>query len=60
MRAQNASATAEILINQGANANDKDNDGVTPLHLAAMDNASATAEILINRGANVNRQRRLW
>ena len=45
---------ARSLLNQGANANAKNNDGLTPLHYATGQNASATAEILINQGANVN------
>ena len=47
---------ARSLLNQGADANAKNNDGLTPLHLAAANNASATAEILINQGANANDQ----
>ena len=42
------------LLNQGADANAKTNEGTTPLHHAAQEDASATAEVLLNKGANAN------
>ena len=50
----NASATAEVLLKAGADANAKINDGLTPLHVAAYQNASATAEVLPEAGVDVN------
>ena len=46
-----ASATAEVLLKQGAKVNAKDTKGRTPLHLAAEKNASATAEVLRRYGS---------
>jgi ankyrin repeat protein len=42
------------LISQGADANAKDNRGMTPLHKAAYYGRRQIAEVLIAKGANVN------
>ena len=42
----NAPATAEVLLKAGANPNDKNNEGNTPLHYAAKQGAVETAEVL--------------
>ncbi|CAI5437411.1 unnamed protein product [Caenorhabditis angaria] len=42
------------IIQQGANLNEQDNAGWTPLHEACGNNQYATAELLISHGANVN------
>ena len=44
----------EFLINHGANVNEKDKDGSTPLHLAAWNGKLECCEFLINHGVNVN------
>ena len=51
---KDASATAEVLLQQGANVNAKNNKGFTPLHATALADASATAEVLLQQGANVH------
>ena len=38
----------------GADVNAKDNEGVTPLHLATWKNASAIVEVLLKGGADAN------
>ncbi|XP_028163008.1 transient receptor potential channel pyrexia [Ostrinia furnacalis] len=43
----------ETLISWGANVNQKDEYGFTPLHLAALDGLSACVETLIYHGADV-------
>ena len=48
---RDASATAELLLAQGADVDAKTNNGDTPLHLATLGNASATAEVLRRYGA---------
>lgn len=42
------------LIAEGINVNQKDNDGRTPLHWAALNNHKVVAELLIAHGAKVN------
>ena len=58
---QDASSTAEVLLNQGADVHAKDNDGSTPLHHCGVTkDASATAEVLLKGGADCQRQRQQW
>ena len=45
---------AELLINAGSKINIQDDEGLTPLHLAAKNGFLDVAEILIRHGANVN------
>lgn len=47
----NSSETAEVLLNAGANVNEKDKYGLTPLHYAVSNNASETIEVLRRYGA---------
>ncbi|CAH1368187.1 unnamed protein product [Tenebrio molitor] len=42
------------LISRGANPNQKDNNSVTPLHLASSQKFSELIKLLVNHGANVN------
>ena len=46
------------LLNQGADANAKGNEGETPLHAAAAMAASRVADILLEAGANTLRRHR--
>ena len=50
----NARETAEVLLQNGADANARDKDGWTLLHYAALANAWETAEVLLQNGAEVN------
>ncbi len=43
-----------FLIGKGADVNEKDENGVTPLHKAAENGNKGIAEILISKGAKVN------
>ena len=45
---------SELLINEGAYVNAKDNDGWTPLSWAAENENTALSELLITKGADVN------
>jgi len=45
---------AELLIENGADVDAKDEDGSTPLHLAALMGYKEIAELLIAKGADVN------
>jgi ankyrin repeat protein len=49
-------AVVELLINAGAQVNERNNYRVTPLHKAADDGHIDVAELLINAGAEVNAQ----
>ncbi|MDX1924387.1 MAG: ankyrin repeat domain-containing protein [Rickettsiaceae bacterium] len=44
------------LIRDGANVNQKKNEGNTPLHIACREGYTDIAELLINHGANVNKE----
>ncbi|EGD75585.1 hypothetical protein PTSG_06654 [Salpingoeca rosetta] len=47
-------ATVESLLEQGANPNDTDGDGMTPLHRACVEGQLRAVTLLLNAGANVN------
>ncbi|EAY16580.1 Protein phosphatase 1 regulatory inhibitor subunit 16A, putative [Trichomonas vaginalis G3] len=55
----NSKETAEVLISHGANMNEKDEDGNTPLHEAAKNNCKEIVELLISHGANINKKVRI-
>jgi ankyrin repeat protein len=44
----------DLLVAHGAEVNEKDEVGVTPLHYAAADGLSGAVELLIAKGADVN------
>ncbi|EAY10973.1 ankyrin repeat protein, putative [Trichomonas vaginalis G3] len=44
----------EYFLSHGANINEKDENGRTALHIAAIYNSKETAELLISHGANIN------
>eukprot|EP00833_Pecoramyces_ruminatium_P003156 jgi/Orpsp1_1/1177188/evm.model.c7180000060509.1 len=44
----------ELLLNHGANANDKNRSGVTPIMIACSKNQQDIVEMLINHGANIH------
>lgn len=46
--------TCQLLIDAGATVNQEDDDGYSPLHLAAAHGYLEVAELLIANGANVN------
>jgi ankyrin repeat protein len=45
---------AELLIAEDANVNEKDDNGSTPLHFAAVNGPKVIVELLIAEGADVN------
>lgn len=50
-------AVANELVNRGANVNQANSRGFTPLHLAAVStNGALCLELLVNNGADVNMQ----
>lgn len=50
-------AVATELVNHGANVNQPNKCGFTPLHLAAVStNGALCLELLVNNGADVNQQ----
>ena len=51
---ENASETAAVLLNNGADVHAEIKDGGTPLHVTALKNASETAAVLLNNGADVH------
>ena len=44
----------QLLLERGADANARDNDHITPLHLASEDGRLKIVRALLDRGANVN------
>ncbi|XP_070540511.1 fibronectin type 3 and ankyrin repeat domains protein 1-like [Ptychodera flava] len=45
---------ARVLISSGANVNTKDNDGKTPLMIAALNGHLSLVELLIQKGADIH------
>ena len=54
----NAVDVADLLINEGADVNGRNDTGDTPLHFAAQSNSVDVAKLLISKGADVNVQDR--
>lgn len=52
-RDKDATAILRLLIDQGADVNAKDNNGTTPLHIAAGQPRVEMAKMLIDHGADV-------
>ncbi|EAY19538.1 ankyrin repeat protein, putative [Trichomonas vaginalis G3] len=50
----NIPSLLEYFLSHGANINEKNENGKTALHMAAMKNTKETAEFLISHGANIN------
>ena len=48
------SGILSLLIEHGADMNDKDSDGNTPLHEASMEGKLEAGQFLINRGADID------
>ncbi|EAY15979.1 ankyrin repeat protein, putative [Trichomonas vaginalis G3] len=44
----------KYFLSHGANINEKNENGETALHIAALNNSKETAELLISHGANIN------
>ena len=42
----------KVLIAAGANPNARDNDGATPLHMAAYSSRAANSQLLLEAGAD--------
>eukprot|EP00056_Hartaetosiga_gracilis_P021246 m.23349 g.23349 ORF g.23349 m.23349 type:complete len:359 (+) comp8967_c0_seq1:49-1125(+) len=53
-------ALEEYLDNHVDNIEDKDSDGMTPLHRACVENNIRIVKILLNSGANVNSRDKDW
>ena len=51
---QGESSTAQKLIENGANVNEKDDFGFPPLYLAASKGQTEIVKLLLNKGADVN------
>ena len=49
--------SVEALIKGGADVNEPDENGLTPLALASMEGQTAVARLLIGAKVNVNRRR---
>ena len=45
--------TVKLLLDRGANIEEKDNYGITPIHRAAWEGQTDTVEFLLDRGANI-------
>ena len=43
-----------LKVKNGANINEKDNKGYSPLHHASRNGLVETVELLINKGADIN------
>jgi ankyrin repeat protein len=54
MPEQARQAVVNLLLTHGADANARDRQGVTPLHLAAEAGMSSLVGLLMSHGANVN------
>ncbi len=50
----NLNEISKFLIQMGAEINEKDNLGVTPLHVASLKGNIEIAELLLEKGADVN------
>ncbi len=48
------SASVQTLLNTGIDVNKKNEDGWTPLHIAASKNHREIVELLIKNGADIN------
>jgi len=47
-------SVVEYLVNQKADKNAKDNEGMTPLHRAAANGHHSVVEYLVNQKADIN------
>ena len=52
--AHNSPETMQLLIQRGADVNARNNNNLTPLHLASARGRTKSMELLIRHGANVN------
>ncbi|EAY00217.1 hypothetical protein TVAG_257710 [Trichomonas vaginalis G3] len=53
----NIPSLCEYYLSHGANINEKDKSGNTPLHWATIYNNTETTELLITNGANINEKK---